>query len=85
MTTYINQEILTNYMNNNNLNKTAFCKKCGIGIKTYNLIIQGSWNLGLNVFFKIAKATGIELNQLFKESICPPKKPKITHNSSLLK
>ena len=58
-------ELITNYMKENNLSKTAFCKQCKISYGVLNKILKDKSNIRLNVFFKIAKVLNIKVYELW--------------------
>ena len=63
----IDTEFLENCLRDNNLSKTAFCKKCKIDTKTFNKIISGQTNFRLVAIFRIARALDIDFRLLFKK------------------
>lgn len=65
MKNLINVKVFENYMKENNLNKTQFCKLCGIGLSTFNKLITNNYkHLSTMVLCKIANATNITPNQM---------------------
>lgn len=66
MKNIINTKVFEKYMKENGLNKTQFCKLCGIGLRTFNKLITNNYqNLSAMVLCKIAKATNIKTDQMF--------------------
>ena len=63
----INVEFLENYLKENKLSKTAFCKKCKIGTKTFEKIMSGQTTFRLVAIFRIARALGIDFRLLFQK------------------
>ena len=63
----IKKEVIENYMKENNLSKTAFCKECKICIGSFNKIMTGQ-NFRLGVLFKISNATNIKLANFFNSN-----------------
>lgn len=60
----INVKIIVDYIKNNNMTKTAFCKTCKISVSTLNRVLAGE-NVKLISLAKIAKAINIQLYKLF--------------------
>lgn len=66
MDNLIKTEIFKNYMKENNLTKTQFCKLCGIGLSTLNKLLNNKYHhLSMLVLCKIANATKISINDMF--------------------
>ncbi len=63
----INVEFLEGYLKENNLSKTAFCKKCKIATKTFDKIMSGKTNFRLVAIFRIARALDIDFRTLLKK------------------
>lgn len=53
------------YMEQNNLSKTAFCKKCKITLPTLNKIYSGKENFRITALFKISKIIKIQVFEMF--------------------
>lgn len=64
----IDTGFLENYLKDNKLSKTAFCKKCKISAKTFEKIISGQTNFRLVAIFRIAHALDIDFRVLFKKN-----------------
>ena len=62
----IKTEIITNFIEKNNLSKTGFCKMIKIAPSTFNKIMNNSTNYGIVALFKIAKA----MNSNIWEILC---------------
>ena len=68
-------EMVYDYMKNNNLSKTKFCKLCNIipaifkKIEMFNLsgrkVVKG-YNFNIATLFKIAKFIGVKLYEFFE-------------------
>lgn len=56
---------LNNYRKENGLSLTAFCKKCGIGINTYNKMVNNDMNYRTTALFKVARTMEIQIKDLF--------------------
>ena len=67
--TCINVEFLENYLKENNLSKTAFCKKCKISTRTFDKIIANKTNFNLMAIFRIAYALKIDFRVLFRNEL----------------
>ena len=64
MTKYINTQLIENYIKENNLSMTAFCKKSNIGLKTFYKIMLNK-NVMSKSLYKVSKFLGIKFNELF--------------------
>lgn len=62
----IKTEIFENYMKENSLSKTKFCKMCGIGVDAFNRMFSRQ-NFRISALFKIAKVIKIEVCEMFKD------------------
>jgi len=60
-----NLEIIKNYMRDNNLTKTKFCKLSKISVKTFNKIINQQANFRSIAIFRVAKTMQIPVHLLF--------------------
>ncbi len=60
----IHTELIANYMVENHLTKTEFCKQCGISTNSLNKILKQE-NCNLSSLFKVAKTLGIPIYRLF--------------------
>jgi predicted XRE-type DNA-binding protein len=61
----INSHLITNYMLTHNLNKTAFCKLCGISVCTLNRFLSGSVNkLKFLAIINVLKLLDVKFNEL---------------------
>lgn len=57
-------EIIENYLKENKISKTKFCKLCGISPCTLKKIMNNN-NYRLNALFKIARMVKVQVPQLF--------------------
>ncbi len=64
MNNAVNIKIIDNYIKENKLNKTKFCKLCKISVYTFNKIMTND-NCQLIALFKIAKTMSIQIWELF--------------------
>lgn len=63
----VKTELILNYMKENNLSKTAFCKKCKISTVTLKKILNNQENYRLFALFKIARVLNMRIHELFKK------------------
>ncbi len=56
------------FQKGNGLSKTSFCKLCKISVATLNRIYSGK-DFYLITLFKIAKAMGVRVCELFNKSV----------------
>lgn len=61
----IKTEIIENFLFENKLSKTKFCKMCKIGPSTLNKIMTNNDNFGIIALFKIAKVIKVQVYQMF--------------------
>lgn len=66
MENLIRTDLIVNYMNENGLSKTQFCKLCKISVSTFNRILNGE-NIRLISLFRIAKTMKVKLHQLCRQ------------------
>ena len=62
----VNTEIIDNYLKENKLSKTKFCKVCGISRGTLEKVMKNE-NVRITVLFKIARVLNVPIHQLFRE------------------
>ena len=61
----IKTEIIENFMLENNISKTKFCKMCKISPSTLNKIMTNNDNFGIIALFKIARVIKVQVYQMF--------------------
>ena len=61
----IKTEIIENFMLENNISKTKFCKMCKISPSTLNKIMTNDDNFGIIALFKIARVIKVQVYQMF--------------------
>ncbi len=61
----VNTNMIIRFMKNEKLTKKEFCKRCGIGIKTLNKILNGQDNVRVIAIYKITIVMGINMSQLY--------------------
>lgn len=59
------KELCENFMKENNLSKTAFCKLCKINLDTYYRILNGQGKFRINALCKISKVINKEVYEMF--------------------
>ena len=64
----INLDKIKNFIMENKMSITSFCKFAGITKYTYCKILSGSADFGVCVIFKLAKAMKIEVKGLFNKA-----------------
>ena len=67
MNNQINTQIIFEYLKDNNLSKTAFCKQCNLSHITYEKIINGE-DFGIVSLFKIARQLNRPICDFLKQS-----------------
>lgn len=63
----INEDLILQYMKDNHLSKTAFCKLCKIGKTTFDKLINDQTGLTINPVEKVVNAMGIHFKDIFKK------------------
>ena len=61
----IKTEIIENFMLENKLSKTKFCKMCKISPSTLNKIMTNNDNFGIIALFKITRVIKVQVYQMF--------------------
>ena len=61
----IKTEIIENFMLENKISKTKFCKMCKISPSTLNKIMTNDDNFGIIALFKIARVLKVQVYQMF--------------------
>lgn len=62
---YYKIKFIINFMKENNLSKTAFCKQCKISLRSLNKIFNDDPCLRLRTFSKISKVLNIKVYELW--------------------
>ena len=57
--------LIENFIKDNNLSKSKFCKMCKISQSTLNKIMTNSENFRIIALFKIARVLKIQVYQMF--------------------
>ncbi len=68
MENVVNVQKIKRYVEKNSLTKSSFCKLCKISVATLNRIYGGK-DFYLCALFKIAKAMGVRVCELFNKSV----------------
>ena len=58
-------ELIENFIKENNLSKSKFCKMCKISQSTLNKIITNNENFRIIALFKIARVLKIQVFEMF--------------------
>ena len=61
----LNTKLIFDYIKNNNLTKTKFCRQCKISTSTFYKIISGK-DFRLIALIKMAKIMNLKLSQFFE-------------------
>ncbi len=61
----IKTELIENFIKDNSLSKSKFCKLCKISQSTLNKIMTNSENFRIIALFKIAKVLKIQVFEMF--------------------
>lgn len=61
----IKTEVIENYLKDNKLSKTKFCKMCKISLSTFHKAMSNNLNFGIVAMFKMARVMRVELKELF--------------------
>ncbi len=61
----IKTELIENFIKDNNLSKSMFCKMCKISQSTLNKIMTNSENFRIIALFKIASVLKIQVFEMF--------------------
>lgn len=62
----IKTDLIKNYLKEENISKTKFCKLCKISVTTLNKILSNKENFRIIALFKIAKQIKLQVFELFK-------------------
>lgn len=60
----INVNLIKNYLKENKMSKTKFCKLCGINFSTLNKILNNQKDFRVNALFKIAKVLNLQVYEI---------------------
>ena len=61
----IKTELIENFIKENNLSKSKFCKMCKISQSTFNKIMSSGNNFRIIALFQIARVLEIQVYQMF--------------------
>ena len=62
----VKTEIITNYLQEHKLSKTAFCKLCGVSLSSLNKLLANNYNMRGTTFVKIVKRLGVKFEDMFE-------------------
>lgn len=63
----IKTELIRNFIKEQHLSKTKFCKLCKISPSTFHKIMKNDFHFHTGAFFRIAKVMKIEVVEIFDE------------------
>ena len=63
----IKTEIIENFMIENKMSKTKFCKTCKISPNTLDKIMTNNYDFGIIALFRIAKVIKVQVFKLFNK------------------
>lgn len=66
--TVLKLEKIQEFINDNNLSKREFCKKCSVTVYMFNKILEGYVDFDINILLKIAKLMKVEIVDLINEN-----------------
>lgn len=66
MNKIINTDLIKNYMKENRLTKTEFCKLCGLSKSSLNKVLNGNLNIYISTLFKVSKAINVKFSEIFR-------------------
>lgn len=64
MTKYINTQLIENYIKENNLSMSRFCKKCDINLETFYKIMLNK-NVMISSLYKVSQGMNIAFSEIF--------------------
>lgn len=64
MKKYVKTEIIENFIKENSLSKTKFCKMCKISPSTLKKIMTEDTDFGVVALFKIARVLNVHIREL---------------------
>lgn len=62
----LNIKVFINYMKENNLSKTKFCKMCKVSPFVLQKILQNNCTFRITALFKIARVMKIQVYEMFE-------------------
>jgi transcriptional regulator with XRE-family HTH domain len=61
----INVELIKNYMKEQQISKTEFCRQCKVSMEVLNKILANKPNFRILALFKIARKLNVQIHELF--------------------
>ena len=61
----IKTELIENYIMDNKISKSKFCRQCHIGYKTLKKVLHNQFDFDIVVLFKISRLLDIYIKDLF--------------------
>ena len=65
MQEYVKIELIEQFIKEQGVTNTEFCKLCKISYSTFSKIKRGAYNVKINAIFKIARTVGVKAHELF--------------------
>ena len=62
-----NTERIDNYLKENNLSKTKFCKQCGVSYSVFNKLYKSDLKIKITSLRKIANCLGVSVITLLQD------------------
>lgn len=69
MNKIINTDLIKNYMKENKLTKSDFCKLCGLSNGSLNKVLNGNLNIFISTLFKISITINVKFSEIFRIKI----------------
>lgn len=66
-TQMFNSKLIYNYMSENEIGKTAFCRQCKISVSTLNKLLNNDFNVRTVALFRLSRVLKSRINDLFSE------------------
>ena len=66
-TNTIKTELIAQFLKQNKLSKSHFCKMCNISPVTFDKIMANQTNFGIVALFKIARVLGVHISKLVNQ------------------
>lgn len=60
--------LIRDYILENKIGKTEFCKRCGISLKTLNKILSCEGDVNFSTLIKITKVLNIQIFEFFEKN-----------------
>jgi len=63
----VKTDVIENYLKENKLSKSKFCKQCKIGYRTLSKILNRDYSFKLSKLFKVANAMGVHILHIIEQ------------------